>query len=404
MCKNPTTIESKVGVNSLQRLFSKGARGGFNSFSAKVFGDISECHSPSKGYHLYGCDTCGHQQMQYHSCGNRHCIFCGSMKREAWVENRMSEVLPTSYYHVVFTLPHELNSLILGNRRTLFKLLFDSSSESLLKFGQNEEFLGADVGITSVLHTWGQDLSFHPHIHCIVTGGGFDGKNWKVAKRAKGNFLFPIAGLRTVFKAIFLKGLRANAELNLGEIDLLKLIEQVGKKKWNVYAKAPFSGASSVVEYVGRYSHKIAISRHRIVGLTEQTITFNYKDYADNNKQKQMVLSHEEFLRRFEQHILPKYFVKIRHYGFLQNHGKHQRLLLIQQQLSLVPQAKVAKKTVGERLLKKYGTDISICPCCGEGKMIFYGTYYSDNKRVMKDNDWGVRSFEARNKASPQES
>jgi hypothetical protein len=184
----------------------------FNPYSQQVLRDIGGCHTLQKGYHLLQCDNaeCGESKLQYHCCGNRHCPFCGSMKRESWVENRMNELLPTAYYHIVFTLPHELNPLILGNREVLFNTLFSAASQTLLNHGKNPEFLGAEVGITMVLHTWGQDLSFHPHVHCIVTGGGFDGDKWVEAKRKNSKFLFPTKSLSSMYKAIFMKALERN--------------------------------------------------------------------------------------------------------------------------------------------------------------------------------------------------
>jgi hypothetical protein len=219
----------------------------------------------------------------------------------------------------------------------------------------------ADCGITMILHTWGQQLNFHPHVHCIVTGGGFDGKKWVEAKRAKDNFLFPEKSLSKMYKAIFLKELQ-KMELQTQGLDLGKIVNEVDKKGWNVHAKAPFGGPSQVVEYLGRYSHKIAITKHRIVSVTDTHVNFRYKDYADGDKTKLLSLSREEFLRRFEMHILPKRFTKIRHYGFMQNHGKRSRLQQIRQYLQLTALPKIVQLPVAIRMLEKYGKDIFKCP------------------------------------------
>lgn len=300
----------------------------FNPYSKGVFTQLQRCHTAALGMHTYKCsDTqCNTLHYQYHSCGNRHCPNCGGLKKEQWIEDLTADLLPTHYYHIVFTLPHEFHPLIMGNGKELFKLLFDAASKTLLQLAGDDQWLGGRCSITAILHTWGQDLSFHPHVHCIVSGGGINNNNeWIEAKRSNGKFLFPPKALKTVYKGIFLKGLRSllsQQRLNANGINTEKLIKQAGYKKWNVYAKAPFGNVATVVEYLGRYTHKIAITAHRIVSITEHSVLFKYKDYADGHKQKQIPLSHGEFLRRFEQHILPRRFVKIRHYGLLQNHGK----------------------------------------------------------------------------------
>lgn len=381
---------------SLQGIFSKAQNLGFNPYSKSVFGQLSTCRTLAKGYHLSQCSDCGHQQMQFHGCGNRHCLFCGHFGREQWVGQRQQELLPTTYYHVVFTLPHELNGLVMGNRQLLYNLLLEASSQTLLQFGKDPKYLGAEIGITSVLHTWGQNLSFHPHVHCIVSGGGFDGNQWINIKRANGKFLFPVGALKIVFKAILMKGLRKlRSKLRLNNLDFEDILSQIGRKAWNVYAKRPFGGAMGVLEYLGRYTHRIAISSNRITEVGQSTVSFNYKDYADGSKVKQMTLSHEEFLRRFEQHILPRYFVKIRHYGYLRNRGKQERIKQILSSMQLSERKPIPKLTVGQFMVEKYGTDIGRCPCCGEGRMVSIAVIYSPRCEPI------VAASEVRNKASP---
>jgi len=363
-------------MNELQTLFLDPSIKGFNAYSQRVFDQLARCHTAQMGVHRLQCDdqSCREQQYQYHSCGNRHCPNCGGLKREEWIENRTGELLPTPYYHLVFTLPHELNPLIIRNRKLLFKLLFDAASQTILNHARMKNYLGGNCGITMVLHTWGQDMSFHPHVHCIVTGGGFDGNHWIEAKRKKDNFLFPEASLSKMYKAIFLAKIE---KMTLGTqgLDFGSIINKVAKKRWNVYAKAPFGGPAQVVEYLGRYTHKIAITKHRIVQVTDSHIVFRYKDYADGNTIKTMRLTRTEFLRRFEMHILPKGFTKIRHYGFLQNHGKRERLNKIREAMKLSPLPEIVKIPVAIRMLEKYGKDIFKCPCCPNGRMQIVGTY-----------------------------
>lgn len=301
----------------------------------KVLQRLKSCRTSSLGYHVYRCseEGCRHVKYQYHSCRDRHCPQCGALKKQQWIEARTAELLPVKYYHVVFTLPDELNGLVMGHRRELYKLLFDASSQTLLKFAADPKYLAALPGVISVLHTWGQQLSFHPHIHCIVSGGGIapDG-SWKQATKNDWQFLFPVKAMSKVYRGKFmerLKELLDSAEVTApAGTDVRGLINLLYKKDWVVYAKAPFGGPHAVIEYLGRYTHKVAISNHRISSIDEQddTVSFHYKDYADESKQKQMTLKGEEFIRRFEQHILPKGFTKIRTYGYLSNRNRHWRV------------------------------------------------------------------------------
>ena len=305
----------------------------------------------------------------------------------------MADLLPTSYYHVVFTLPHELNPLIMHQRTRLFKLLFQASAHTLLTLGRDQQHLGAEIGITSILHTWGQDLSFHPHVHCIVSGGGVADGRWVPEKRKRNNFLFPKAAMQKIFKGFFMHQLRVLFKkqlIQLDNADFQKLISAIGYKKWNVYAKKPFGGPQQVVEYLGRYTHKVAITHHRILSIEDQAISFRYKDYSDADKMKEMTLSHPEFLRRFEQHILPKGFVKIRSYGFLKNYNKSKRLNELRVKMNLPPAPPKVRIPVQQRMLEKYGKDISRCPKCEKGTMRLMETirpYY--DRSIRKDSGRG---------------
>ncbi len=369
------------GMDKLQNVFNHPTVKHFNPYSQTVFKNISICHTMQKGFHLLSCNDCKKDKYQYHCCGNRHCIYCGTMKREQWMDDRRNELLPTSYYHVVFTLPHELNSLILGNRTLLFNILFESASSCLIKHGWNSDFLGAEVGITMILHTWGQDLSFHPHVHCIVSGGGYDGANWVEAKRKNNKFLFPRDSMRKMFKALFMEQLESNKAIKwIDNKDVL--LKKIKFKKWNVYAKAPFGGPAQVIEYLGRYTHKIAITKHRILEVSESSVKFKYKDYADKNKVKSMWLRKEEFLRRFEQHILPRRFVKIRHTGYLRNKGKTTRINSIRKSIGLNEAPPKVVIPVAIRMLEKHQKDIHKCPYCETGRLVSV----FDTREVRKEN------------------
>jgi hypothetical protein len=339
----------------------------------KVLHRLKICRTAALGYHVYRCnnDKCGEIKYQYHSCRDRHCPGCGAIKKDEWIEARMQELLPVKYYHVVFTLPHELNSLVLGHRKILYNLLFDASAQTLLTFAKDKKYVGAVPGIISVLHTWGQQLSFHPHVHSIVSGGGItDDSNWKDGKKNIYRFLFPIKAMSVVYKTKFLQALKeliANKTvIPIADADTSALFNTLYEREWIIYAKAPFGGPQSVIEYLGRYTHKVAISNHRISSINDEdeTVTFTYKDYADDNKQKQMTLSNSEFVRRFAQHILPKGFTKIRTYGYLGNRNRLKRINEVLKKMKLPQHKGLVKILLQLRLIERYGIDVKECPCC----------------------------------------
>ena len=373
-----------------KNIFAHSSVSGFNPYSQGVLSRLSRCHTASIGVHHYRCSNegCRHMHYQYHSCGNRHCPSCGGMKRDQWVEDRMGELVPTSYFHLVFTLPQELRPLSMGNRKLLFGLLFKSAHHTILTLAKDERYMGATPGIVSILHTNGQDLTFHPHVHSIVSGGGINavGK-WIKEKRANGSFLFPRRAMEKIFKGFFLDHLRKYildktlVYSNLEELE--SVLEIVGQKKWNVYAKAPFGGPAQIIEYLGRYTHKVAITAHRILHINDTLISFKYKDYLDGNKQKIMKLTHQEFLRRFEQHILPKNFVKIRHAGYLHARNKMERIAAVCQELKLPAPMQKAHTPVALRLMIQTGRDIMACPVCGQGRMNLVKTLINHHGVLM---------------------
>jgi len=375
--------QNQIEITKLlqQKIFSHPSITRFNSYSRAVFDKLSKCHTSKIGVHQYRCNNtnCNHVHYQYHSCGNRHCPTCGGMRREAWIEDRMSELLPTQYFHIVFTLPQELRSITMGNRKLMFELLFQSAHYTLIKLGHDPRWLGAQLGIVSILHTHGQDLSFHPHIHCIVSGGGVTKEgNWLQSKRSKDRFIFPRRVMEKIYKAHFLKQMYSkfcNSELQIENAEKINSsIESVRYKKWNVYSKAPFRGPSQIIAYLGRYTHKVAITAHRIKRIDDEYIKFQYKDYADNGKEKEMTLSHIEFARRYEQHILPRRFVKIRHAGYLSHRGKNERIAKLHNLLKLPPPMPKVEIPIQLRVLIKTGIDISLCPICKTGKLILIKT------------------------------
>lgn len=353
---------------------------------------IKVCRTAALGYHVYKCrnDACGHIKYQYHSCRDRHCPNCGAVKKQEWIEARSQELLPVKYYHVVFTLPHELNSLVLGYRKVLFKLLFDAAAATLLGFAKDPKYLNAIPGIIGVLHTWGQQLSFHPHIHCIVSGGGITSdNNWKDAAKNKWNFLFPVDTMAVVYRAKFLHSLQqmiAKGEVTLPEGKGGKpFINSLYKKDWVVYAKAPFGSPHAVIEYLGRYTHKVAISNHRIRSINDEdgTVSFDYKDYVDGGTQKTMTLTAHEFIRRFEQHILPARFTKIRTYGYLANRDRHKRINEVLKKMKLPLHKGLVQIPLPLRLLEHFGIDVTECPCCKSKTLqlvtIFYPWKHADD-------------------------
>jgi len=334
----------------LQKLGLKIQNLGLNSWQLRTLSTLTKCRTAQLGGHIDACDACGVLSISYNSCRNRHCPKCQGQNREDWIQKREADLLPVPYFHVVFTLPDSLNSLAIFNPKLVYDTLFEATWETLATFGKNK---GLQMGMIAVLHTWGQQLSLHPHLHCIVPGGGIDATGTWQNIRADGKFLFPVKALSKVFRAKYCSKLK--------EKDLFqykKIERQLWEKEWVVFAKRPFGSPKAVVEYLGRYSHKIALSNHRICNIATKTVRFRYKDYRAKGIQKEMTLSHEEFIRRFAMHILPKRFVKIRHFGFLSSTWKRNKLPILQQSLGIQPVKKPEKKMV-----------LPKCSCCKTGNL-----------------------------------
>ena len=342
----------------------------------QVMHDIEVCRTAALGGHLQECDSCGYQRPAYNSCRNRHCPKCGSLEKARWLNQRQAELLPVGHFHLVFTLPHELNSLILANKKVLLSLLFQAVSQTLLAFGRTH--LGGQLGFLAVLHTWDQTLGPHFHLHCLIPAGAlsFDHSRWMAARD---NFLFHVQALGRVFRGKFLEGLQqaflhshlqfpGQTASQASPTGFSCLIQALRKKDWNVYSKKPFASPQKVLDYLGRYTHRVALSNHRLLSLATDQVTFAYRDRKHGNAFKSMTLAAEEFIRRFLLHVLPNGFMRIRHFGFLANRCKKQNLSRCRQLLQLAaPQANLPAKSALQLMRELTGADLSRCPQCQSG-------------------------------------
>ncbi len=334
------------------------SNGMFNSWQLRTMDAVRRCRTASLGGHIDGCTSCGLLRISYNSCRNRHCPKCQGRQREEWIQAREEELLPVPYFHVVFTLPDTLNQLCMYVPDVMYNQLFKTAWSVIDSFGKDHKWLGAQTGMISILHTWGQTLTLHPHLHCIVPGGGLTkaGK-WKNA-RSNGRYLFNVKAMSRTFRGRYIAALKAL----LPDAITPQLLNELYKHEWVVYAKRPFTGPQSVIEYLGRYTHKIAISNHRIKHVDDTDVTFAYKDYRHGSVKKEMLLQGMEFIRRYSMHILPKGLVRIRHYGILSSTSKKQAAICIKQQL---PPPKPVVRLRPQ--LKVYNA--KQCPCCKEETM-----------------------------------
>src|SRR5215813_11843247 len=350
----------------------------------RVLSAIEQCRTAALGGHVEACDRCEHQRIAYNSCRNRHCPKCQSLAKAQWLADRQADLLPVPYFHVVFTLPHELASIAYHNQRVVYALLFRAAAETLRTIAADPKHLGAQLGFLAILHTWDQTLLYHPHVHCVVTGGGLapDGSRWIACRPG---FFLPVRVLSRLFRRLFLQLLQtafARQQLQFFA-DVAYLADPqafahyllpLQQREWVVYAKAPFGGAAQVLDYLARYTHRVAIANARLVAMTPATVTFHYRDSRPHDKRKCMTLSHEEFLRRLLLHVLPAGFQRIRYYGFL-SHGqrpKHlahcQRLLGVMSTPMLPIVARLDYRTHYAQLT---GRSLVRCPACGQGEMRF---------------------------------
>jgi len=334
----------------------------------KVLRAIRNCRTAALGGHLDRCSRCGHQAISYNSCRNRHCPKCQTNAREQWLAKRTEDLLEVPYFHVVFTLPHDLSALALQNKKAFYDLLFRASAEALIEVSADPKHLGAQIGFLSVLHTWGQNLQHHPHVHCVIPAGGIapDRSYWA---HPPAGFFLPVRVLSKVFRGKFVAGLKRlfrKHELSFhGSLGSLadpksfhRFLRQLFRHDWVVYAKRPFGGPEHVLQYLARYTHRVAISNHRLIGFKDGKVTFRWKDYARGNKKRAMTVSAGEFLRRFLLHVLPRGFVRIRHFGFLTNRKRAALVPLCRRLLAEAPRVRSPDT-------KRAGSSIEwLCPQC----------------------------------------
>jgi len=332
----------------------------------KIVYDLLNCRTEYLGGHIDRCDRCGAMRIAYHSCRNRHCPTCQHMPRERWLEQRKREILSTRYFHVVFTLPHALNAIVLNNKKVMLTILFKTASRTLLTFGENT--LGGKLGFIATLHTWDQKLRAHFHLHCLVAGGAVSSDNSRWIP-CKGKYLFNARALSLMFRGKFIERMKqACQSLKLAEHDFNSLKARLYEKPWVVDVRDPVNNPGHVLEYLARYTHRVAIANSRIKALKDGMVTFTYKN-RKKARTERLTITAVEFIRRFLLHSLPKRFVRIRHYGFLANRYRSTNLATIRRLMAL-PEPSDAPVTAVEGLLRQLtGIDISVCPCCQKGKM-----------------------------------
>jgi len=351
----------------------------------RVMTAIEVCRTAALGGHLERCDSCPHERPSYNSCRNRHCPKCQSLARAQWVEKRKAEVLDCEYFHVVFTVPEDIAAIAYQNKDLVYGILFRATAETLSTIAADPKHLGAEIGFFAVLHTWGQNLLHHPHLHCVVPGGGIspDGTRWIPCRPG---FFLPVRVLSRLFRRLFLKYLQeafdssklrlfASLEAFRDPQAFARYLAEARRTEWVVYAKPPFGGPQQVVDYVGRYTHRVAISNHRLVDIEDGYVKFSWRDYRDDNQQKTMTLLSEEFIRRFLLHALPSRFHRIRYYGFLGNRYRKEKLARGRRLLGMVPPSldssgPTAPEDYRDRYEKLTGRSLRECPICHQGRMI----------------------------------
>ena len=341
----------------------------------KVMWSITHCRTELLGYHIDQCNHCGYTDQAYNSCRDRHCPKCQGVARHKWINRRLEQVLPVPYYHAVFTLLHDLNPLTAYNRRLIYDLLFDCSAQTLLAFGRDPERLGGEIGFFGVLHTWGQTMWPHPHVHYIVPGGALTKDGRWINAPHKNKFLFPVKALSKMFRGKFIERLKQayyEGKLNLPDEELADgrcfelWLDQLASRKWVVYCKSPLKKPDQVVNYIGRYTHRVAISNHRLIGIDQDQVRFRYKDYKkDRVHWDEMSLDAPEFIKRFLWHVLPFGYHKIRHYGFMTNSRCRQMTAHIKSLLSIDDSDNTIDK----------GDSAPTCPKCKTGEMISFFIY-----------------------------
>jgi hypothetical protein len=354
----------------------------------RVMTAIELCRTAALGGHVEQCDQCGHQRISFNSCRDRHCPKCQSLARAQWLDDRRAELLATQYFHVVLTIPEEIAAIAYQNKAPVYGILFRAAAETLRTIAADPKHLGAEIGFFAVLHTWGQNLLHHPHLHCVVAGGGLspDGTRWISCRPG---FFLPVRVLSHLFRRLFLGYLQK--AFDAGELQFfstlqplrerrafLRYLAPVRQAQWVVYAKPPFAGPEQVLEYVGRYTHRVAISNNRLLDIADGTVRFRWKDYRDRNRQKAMTVSADEFIRRFLLHVLPEGFHRIRYYGFLGNHHRAQKLARCRELLGMPvsePLDDEFEKDYRDHYEELTGVSLNQCPACRQGQMVIVETF-----------------------------
>jgi len=365
----------------------------------RVMSAIELCRTSALGGQIEQCDQCGHRCICYQSCRNRHCPKCQSLARAKWIEDRRHELLNCEYYHVVFTVPDKIAALAYQNKEVVYNILFQATAETLRTIAADPKHLGAEIGFFAVLHTWGSALLHHPHLHCVIPGGGLssDGTRWVPCKPG---FFLPVRVLSLLFRRLFLERLQnafddgklrffSALEYLHDRCEFARYLEPVRKSKWVVYAKRPFAGPEQVLDYVGRYTHRVAISNNRLLDIKGGQVSFRYKDYQNQGQQKTMPLSAEEFIRRFLLHVLPHGFHRIRYYGFQGNRYRKEKLDQCRQLLGMpipeVPTESSETRDYRDRCEELNGVSLRICPVCRRGHMVLIDTFEASSRPAIKD-------------------
>lgn len=360
--------------------------GALSTAQKRVMTAIEVCRTAALGGHIEQCDSCGHKRVFYNSCRNRHCPKCQSLARAKWIEDRLAEILDCQYFHVVFTLPEEIAAIAYQNKEVVYGILFRTSAQTLRTIAADPRHLGAEIGFFSVLHTWGQNLLHHPHVHCVVAGGGLspDGSRWIACKPG---FFLPVRVLSRLFRRLFLEELER--VFNSGQLQFFSALQSLSdrlafarfraplkNREWVVYAKPPFAGPQQVLDYVGRYTHRVAISNNRLLAIDNGSVTFRWKDYRHDNQPKTMTLAGDEFIRRFLLHVLPDGFQRIRYYGFLGNRYREEKLARSRQLLGMgaQPETPCSPEDYRDRYERLTGSSLRECPSCGHGHMVLVET------------------------------
>ena len=357
-----------------------------------VMSAIERCRTAALGGHVEQCDACGHQRVAFNSCRNRHCPKCQSLVRAQWLADRQAELMPVEYFHVVFTLPEEIAAIAYQNKAVVYDLLFHATAQTLRTIAADPKHLGAEIGFIAILHTWGQNLLHHPHLHCVVPGGGIapDGERWMACRPG---FFLPVRVLSRLFRRLFLAQLQAAFDAGqlhffnaLASLQVTKAFARylapVRKAEWVVYAKPPFGGPQHVLEYLGRYTHRVAISNNRLISFDGDRVQFRWKDYRHESRQKVMCVDASEFIRRFLLHVLPAGLQRIRHYGLLANRHRAEKLVRCRQLLAVpAPVVDLSHEPLDYRdhYEQLTGRSLRDCPQCGHGHMVCIETFLPGN-------------------------